>query len=391
MNSIAITIQNFVQFYSIEKLINKLLENNIVDIYVPTYDLDLGYHNMYNEIYDHLIKSNYKVYRKSDNSIRYKIVMEPDNLDNYFEFNYEYKIKYKYFVVSSKPQLLYQPNVNIGFDAILCHSTYERDILSVFSETYLVGKLNYTDFVKKKEKSYKKTLLFLPTYGEFNSSFDIINELKKLKEKYNIIVKIHHGTNYLIEEEKTKKELSLAFDEIYDSKTKIENILSKADVVLSDNSGSIFDALYCNVPVCIFSTNIKKCSYFELDSLQYQMVQKNIIPYTDKVYEIDTIIEQCLSEEVISLQNEESKKLFPLRKEDYLKTNLDVINKFLNDNVDMNKIKMHRILSNNYKELINKNQHVQALSSLIYNKEKEIKSLNNEIENLKKNIEALKK
>ena len=96
MKKIAITIQNFFKFYSLKLLIDKLQENNTVHIYVPTYKINEGYNNMYNEIYEFLIKNHYTVYRESNTKIGYKIVMEPDNLDNYFEFNYDYKIKYKY-------------------------------------------------------------------------------------------------------------------------------------------------------------------------------------------------------------------------------------------------------------------------------------------------------
>lgn len=343
---IAVTIQNFVQYYSVQALIDKLSENNIIHIYVPTYKSNESYDNMYNDVYSFL-KDKYTVYRTYDKKTRYKIVLEPDNMDPYFIFNYDYKIKYKYFVASSKPQLLYKPMVNLGFDAILCHSTYEQELLSVYALTYLVGRLNYISF-KKKTSTNKKTLLYLPTYGVFNTTLDMIDELGKLKDKYNIIIKMHHGTSYLLEEDETRNKLYNAFDEVYDSKTRIEEVLSKADVVLSDNSGAIFDALYNKIPVCIYSNNIEECSYNGIASLQYQLVQEKVIPYTNDVKKVSKIIEECLSSKIISLQNDKSDRLFPLKQSEYLKSNLEVINKFLNDDVNMDRIKFHRVLAQKY-------------------------------------------
>ena len=381
-NKIAITIQNYVQYYCIHDLVDELMKDNIVHVYVPICTFDEGFNNMYNDMYDFLIAHNYTVYRESHPEIDYKIVLLTYNFDAYFEFNCKYKIKYTYYVMCSKPQLLYKPDQNEFFDAMLTHSTYERDVCSVYAPTYLVGAMNFKDFKKKKSNSDKKTVLYLPTYGNLNTIDNLIDEFKKLKKKYRLISKIHHGTSYLLDEKNRRNSLLEVFDEVHDDKTKLNDLLAQADVVLSDNSGAVFDAIYLDIPVCMYTNSLSECDYEDLQSPQHQLVEKGVIPYTNDCKKISEIIDEALSKEMINKQRKESKILFPLAKEEYVSSNLDVINMYLRDEVDLNRYKLRRIFAKDYFR-------AYALEGEVNQLKKQVEDLNNEIVRLNNQNEAL--
>ena len=63
-NKIAITIQNYVQYYCIHDLVDELMKDNIVHVYVPLCTFDEGFNNMYNDMYNFLIEKNYFILLK---------------------------------------------------------------------------------------------------------------------------------------------------------------------------------------------------------------------------------------------------------------------------------------------------------------------------------------
>ena len=84
-------------------------------------------------------------------------------------------------------------------------------------------------------------------------------------------------------------------DEWYDLNTSLSYLLSKSDVVLSDNSGAIFEALYNDVPVAIFAKNINK-KLGNFDTIQYDLVTSDIIPYTNNPDDIFKILSLSCSD-----------------------------------------------------------------------------------------------
>ena len=251
---IAITLQNFVQFYSVKPFLD--LREYDIDIYVPDGDkYNLGVKSMHDDIYDFLIENKYKVYRKVKHNVKYQILLEPYPMDIYFKFNYKYRIKYKYASISAKPKITYNIPECILYDAVFCHSTYEQEVMDCFTKTFLVGRLCFNDF-KRNNNNKKKVILYLPTYGDYNYIDDVVEELTRLSTKYDIITKEHHGTNYLYSEDEKSAKLKSAINKFYDSTYSLTRLLEIADVVLTDNSGSIFEALYTKVPVCIYSKDI---------------------------------------------------------------------------------------------------------------------------------------
>ncbi len=164
-----------------------------------------------------------------------------------------------------------------------------------------------------------------------------------MKEKYYIIVKFHHGV--LAEHENIYK-LDEKCDEWYDHKTELTALLERADVVLSDNSGAIFEAIYAEVPVAIFATEINE-NLAEFYTTQYDLVQKGVIPYTDNIENIYDILEKALSDEYRKKQKEIREEYFYIP-EDQVKDFLDVIKSFMQDNINIRYKQLHDIFCRDY-------------------------------------------
>ena len=277
-----------------------------------------------------LLENGYNPKRKIDEQIKYKILLEAYP-SKFFKFDFKYRIKYRYSALSAKPEPVYRPEGNIEYDAILCYGPYEADIFKIYAETYIIGNMKYVDYAKK-EHDGKPNLLYLPTYGDISSIDCILGIMEELKTKYKVIVKMHHGTSFLKDEQERVDLLKKVADEWHDVNTPLDELLSIADVVLSDNSGAVFEAIYVNVPVAIYAKEINK-KLGDFDTTQYLMVQEGIIPYTYTASKINEILELAISEEYRKKQRETRAKLFSA-KENLTEDFISVIKKYLNDEVN---------------------------------------------------------
>jgi len=96
----------------------------------------------------------------------------------------------------------------------------------------------------------KQTLLYLPTHGDLASLPHVAAELTEAAQYFNVIVKPHSLTlawepEFLAPYRDRPGVMLL--DDFLDT----AEVLRYADVVLSDNSGAIFDALLVDVPIVI--------------------------------------------------------------------------------------------------------------------------------------------
>lgn len=386
--SIAITIQNLVQFYSIKNGIDALIAKGyFVDIYVPKSEDTLGFKNMFNETYDALINLGYSPSRTVTNAKKYKILLEPYPMDDYIKFNFKYRIKYKYAPIAAKPKLTCNPESNIVYDAILCYGSYEANYLKAYTNTYIIGNLKYINFSRTvTSKNNKPILLYLPTYGNNSSIDNIIASLNSLKNEYYIITKLHHGTSFLNEEKDRIEKLKELSNEYYDHNTQLTDLLSQASIVLSDNSGSIFEAIYARVPLAIFSEDLNKNKIGEFNTTQYEIVKKGFVPYTNNPSDISQILKDALSKEYIEKQKKLKEILFH-NSSDSIKDFVDVIELYLNDKINIANKSIHDVLVTNYLEkisIINKlNEIINNQKDIILNHNNNILNKNYELEHLK--------
>lgn len=385
---IAITIQNYVQFVNVRAGIDELMNMGYsVDIYCPESHDKQGYGSMYDDIRKYLKTNGYKVFNKVQD-YEYKVLLEPYPFLN---ITAKYYIKYRYGCISAKPSLVYSPYNFVKYDAILCSGSYDSNYLSAFSKTYQTGNMKYIGFKKKKKNSKgKKNLIYLPTYGDGCSIDLIIEELNKLREKYYVIVKIHHGTNFLNNEQNRINKLRDCVDEYYDSHKNLSELLEIADVVLTDNSGALFEALYTDTPVAIFCDDVNKHKIGNFNTIQYELVEKGIIPYTNNKNQLNKILDMALSKQYIEKQNNWNKRSF-YHPKDLKKDFVELIVKFLRDEIDNRYYEMHHLLKKEYYEMhdtiISKdkiiediNQNISELNSSILNLENKNELVNNKLQ-----------
>jgi len=145
------------------------------------------------------------------------------------------------------------------FDLVLTYGPYSQKNLQIYGNAKMVGNPKFDSWFKSEfdtqetEKlrsqldKRKKTILFTPTYGVLSAQKDLYFLLNRITKDYNIIVKFHQNT-FLFEKDIVGKykrsQMHIASD--------IDDILSLfkiADVVISDNSGALFDALLADLPI----------------------------------------------------------------------------------------------------------------------------------------------
>ena len=301
---IAVVVLNYIQYINIIPGIKELIKKGYtVDFYCPKVKNNEGFEEMFVDARNFLKKEGYNVYEQTQ-LINYKVLLEPYPEYN-FEFNAKYLIKYRYGNISAKPSIVYKPENYIKYDCILCAGEYDSNYLNVFSKTFNTGNMKYINFRKRKErKKSKKTLLYLPTYGDGCSIDEIVDELKALRKEYYIIAKIHHGTSFLKNENERIEKLKSHVDEFYDYHKELSELLEITDIVLTDNSGSIFEAIYTEIPVAVYCDDINKYKLDGFNCIQYEMQKEKIIPYTNEKKQIKKILKEALSDKYYQKQKE---------------------------------------------------------------------------------------
>lgn len=382
--NVAFVVLNYIQFYNVKIIIDALIKRQIpVDIYVPEGKTEDGFDKMFDDVYTYIKKLGYSVSRQYDEK-EYKIVLEPYP---FFHINAQYRMKYKYGILSAKPNPVYEPSQLLLYDVIFCNGKYEQNYMSVFSKAVIAPNVKFFKFKRKKHVG-KPILLYLPTYG-LESSLDIISEaFKTLKKEYQIVIKFHHGTQFLNNEKDRLKNMENIFDKVYDSHTELASLLETADIVLSDNSGSIFEALYTHIPVAIFTDQLNVNKKEGFNTTQYELVQEGIIPYTDQVSEISNVLRQAQTKECKKRQKEKAIEMF-YYSDDITGEYMKVIESYLDDTYDHRYYEMHQILKKDYYALHdNYFQTASINAQLIEEKERLIAELDQKQKKLQANIDA---
>ncbi len=96
---------------------------------------------------------------------------------------------------------------------------------------------------------HRRTVLYAPTWGELSTAERYFDEVVALTRDYNVLFKAHHNTELLGGARAMRKVADRmhafgADDDLYE-------LLAVSDVVLSDYSGAIFDALCAERPVIL--------------------------------------------------------------------------------------------------------------------------------------------
>ncbi|WP_297122539.1 CDP-glycerol glycerophosphotransferase family protein [uncultured Enterobacter sp.] len=150
---------------------------------------------------------------------------------------------------------------NAKYDLILCYSHYTEKSLNLADRVKVIGNPRFDDWHKKRYPQAlpshisphpsKPTLLYAPTYGELSSLPHWAEKLGRLSNEYTLICKLHHGTLYKKEERQSLKTAKRFLKNIVKDNTSVFALLERADYVISDNSGFIFDAINADKKVIL--------------------------------------------------------------------------------------------------------------------------------------------
>ncbi len=154
------------------------------------------------------------------------------------------------------------------FDAVLTFGDYAHERVTPLTKSIPVGNPRFDRWfgdremiqpfvTEKRRDSNKKTMLYLPTHGNLSSLSYIRPQIEELLRHYNIIIRPHQ---YMLRFAGAKKTLERFRLELGESIKEIEwaddftdalELFAAADFVVSDNSGTIFDAVLLDKPVVL--------------------------------------------------------------------------------------------------------------------------------------------
>ncbi len=171
-------------------------------------------------------------------------------------------------------------------DLCLAYGPYAEQRMSYFCPTLSVGnprldKWDSYPFMAGARARYgagldptKKTVLYVPTWGELSTQELFFDAVIDLGRDYNVLIKLHHNT-HLLEPHRTDDLLSRRVHHFGANDDLIE-LLAVSDIVLSDYSGAVFDALYCKKPVVLLQQHSAERFGKKLDahSLEYAQPQR---------------------------------------------------------------------------------------------------------------------
>lgn len=277
---VAFLFDDVTEFYCMKNAIDDCASAGIdFDIIVPEKS---GYNGLSEYTIGAISAMGYKVINHAGEG-KYQILFEPYNLVQYLDdIDYEYRIKYRYSLsMLAKPYVL-APEWNIFYDAILTSCLPEVDYIQAYTRAIISKPCQYRGFKRGKNKSSKPRLLIVPTFGDLGSVLEWSDEMiDLLNENYTVTVKAHHATQFRTEEKRAFDKLRSIASNFYDQDRSIADLLSEADVVLSDSSGAIFDAIYTNTPVVVLANskagNRFDNTYYGIKSLQQELVDEGLL------------------------------------------------------------------------------------------------------------------
>ena len=170
-------------------------------------------------------------------------------------------------------------------DMNLMYGMYSTDIVSHYAPSYAIGNPKFDnwreyqtkDIINTFKKSLKipatkKVILYMPTWGELGSFEELCGNLSALQDDYYILLKMHHNNEHALKnwvDIAHQNKISNIFHGNYDQL----KLLAIADIVISDFSGAIFDAMYANKPIILFQSQVENkisVQKFDLTSIEYR-------------------------------------------------------------------------------------------------------------------------
>ena len=340
---ILVIIETHVQFDVLEPLL-KHIKNNTkysLDIMVLSGDrFGKDLIGAFNAAAEHAIKHGFTVKCRTYPKDDYQLCLAPYIHGEYRkEIKAKYFIRYIYSLLSTNKAIFYINHlINNGYLAdasILMASSIDAKCQSVFSPTFSVPDMRYTDFRKEPQHKDKPTILFAPTYNDVGFATRILDVIDDIKKKYHIIMHGHHLSIHRSKEEGLLHKLYKNADAVYDiEQYTFKTPLEKADIVLTDNASVIGDAIYNGVPVALFSKDPNEFHYRDVRTIQYDLVKSKDILWTNNSEEIQSIVKKTLSSNTIKNKQKKLREvLYPHRHGDPIERWMEILRMYLDDNL----------------------------------------------------------
>lgn len=150
---------------------------------------------------------------------------------------------------------------NAFYHHILCYGEYSQQALDINGNAHVVGNprfdkwhrqdINAAALDELKLDAKKPTLLYAPTFGALSSIPHWAEQLGRMSRDYNVIIKLHHGTQCRGEEAQMLAHAQRHLKKRVTRHDLTLPLLQRADYVLTDNSGFIFDAIHAGKKVIL--------------------------------------------------------------------------------------------------------------------------------------------
>ncbi len=194
-------------------------------------------------------------------------------------------------------------------DLCLAYGAYAEQRLSYFCPTLSVGNPRFdkwgTDgFAAGARARYgagpapaKKNVLYVPTWGDLSTQEQFFDAVIDLGREHNVLIKLHHNTA-IFEHHRTGDLVNRRVHHFGANDDLIE-LLAVSDIVLSDYSGAVFDALYCKKPVILLQQYSAERFGKKLDahSLEYAQPER-IGPVCTSPSQLADVVRRVISGEL---------------------------------------------------------------------------------------------
>ena len=148
------------------------------------------------------------------------------------------------------------------WDLNLAMGRRDHELLKFYTHSVITGNEKFDDWfnnefdeeflsdLRRRLDPKKKTVLYLPTHGDLSSFESIIPRGEWMTKEFNFIAKVHYHT---VRSEPERMELLKSAEHIigFNDDTDLLPLLKVADVVVSDNSSAIFDAILADKPLVV--------------------------------------------------------------------------------------------------------------------------------------------
>ncbi|MBW8349430.1 CDP-glycerol glycerophosphotransferase family protein [Bacillus sp. IITD106] len=292
--TVGFTIQSPFHYFLYESIINELVSRDI-NCHLLIND-SIKYDKEWEEMYNSLVKFIEMLERKDIEAFlvstveifgfQYDCIVSPYYIDEVRKLGKK-NIRLMYSLAKENWTYSWW---NIFFDKILCYGEYDFKKLNIYDNCTIVGNpkfdnwfndisaLEINKIIEKYDLKLNKnieTIIYAPTFGELSSIDEWIEEVSQLKDDYNIIIKLHHGTAHLKSEKQRRDIIRKHFINVLDDSANLLDLLKISEYVITDYSGIIFDSILAKKNILLLNNG--NASILSDESSAEVKVRKEIV------------------------------------------------------------------------------------------------------------------